>query len=142
MVDFIDLDTEIERSEQRAIPEIFRQKGEMYFRETEARLLREWAAQPRSFVLATGGGAPCFHNGIGIINQHGLSIFIDVPIHMLAGRVRQKTNRPLLNQDSEEAVIEKLTELREKRLSIYRQAHLTVSKPGVKDLVKKIELRM
>ena len=39
-LDFIDLDTVIEKEEQREIVEIFKNSGEAYFREIEQKLLK------------------------------------------------------------------------------------------------------
>ena len=58
MVEFVDLDAEIERVEQRTISDIFKQEGEEYFRLLEAKLLRDWAGGNKDFIMATGGGAP------------------------------------------------------------------------------------
>src|SRR5688572_8772700 len=86
-IDFVDLDAEIEKTEQKSIAEIFSRQGESHFRLVEARLLREWAAGSASFVMATGGGAPCFHKGIETINEYGISIFLDCPVSTLIDRV-------------------------------------------------------
>src|SRR5690606_36323384 len=94
MVEFVDLDAEIEKAEQKSIAEIFSQQGEEQFRMVEARLLREWAARAGSFVMATGGCAPCFHLGMEILNQYGLSIFLDCPVATLVERVRTDRERP------------------------------------------------
>src|SRR5687767_9394541 len=88
-VDFVDLDAEIERVEQKSISDIFREQGEEQFRLTEAKLLRDWAAASLPFVMSTGGGAPCFHKGIEVINEHGLSIFLDCTVDELIDRVKR-----------------------------------------------------
>src|SRR4051794_27480977 len=54
---FLDLDSEIERREKRRIRHIFRDHGEVHFREKEGHALRAVLADaPRPLVLATGGG--------------------------------------------------------------------------------------
>ncbi len=57
---FADLDWEIETKENKSVREIFTQQGEDHFRKVESELLREWAGSQKDFVMATGGGAPCF----------------------------------------------------------------------------------
>jgi shikimate kinase len=59
-IDFVDLDTEIEKSEKRAIAVIFKEAGEDYFRSSEATELRKWSRAQNNFVMATGGGARVF----------------------------------------------------------------------------------
>jgi len=125
---FVDLDEEIEKHEKQTIPEIFNQHDEEYFRKVESSLLNQWANSGKNFVMATGGGAPCFHDGMKIINESGKSIFVNVPISELISRAATASNRPLLHGDVEE----RLKTLYEKRLPIYRQATLTVSGKNIK----------
>ena len=139
MVDFVDLDAEIEKSEQKSIAEIFSQHGEAHFRLIEARLLREWAASTTRFVMATGGGAPCFHQGMEVINQYGLSIFLDCPVQSLIERVRANQERPLLFASDVEELTKKLDRIRGERLDCYRQARIVVENPTLHSLLKSIE---
>jgi shikimate kinase len=139
MVDFVDLDAEIEKFEQKSIPEIFNQHGEAHFRLLESRLLSEWAAGTRPFIMATGGGAPCFFKGMETINQHGLSIFLDVPILQLIDRVSKNQERPLLQSSDETGLREKLETLRAQRLACYQQAKIIVENPSLEGVLKKIQ---
>jgi shikimate kinase len=141
MLDFVDLDSEIEKFEQKAIREIFQQKGEDHFRFVEARLLREWAGGRNNFIMATGGGAPCFLNGIETINEYGVSIFLDVPITVLIERVKENKERPLLLAADEKVLKDKLEKLRTQRLACYRRATVTVENPSLELLLKKINAK-
>jgi shikimate kinase len=141
-VEFVDLDQEIERSEGKAIPEIFRQQGEDAFRLIEAKLLREWAAGTTPFVMSTGGGAPCFHHGMEVINSAGLSIFLDCPIPELVSRVKNNKDRPLLVNESEEELRQKLERMRETRLSCYKQAMIVLQNPSLDEVITSIGPRM
>lgn len=141
MLEFVDLDEEIEKREGKAIPEIFSQQGEDYFRQVESALLHEWAASPKTFVMATGGGAPCFHKGIDVINKTGISIFLDVSVAKLAKRVAEHTNRPLLHAQDNDERINKLEKLRLSRMPIYQQANLSVPNPTLNLLLDKLKLR-
>jgi shikimate kinase len=141
MIDFVDLDAEIEKSEQRSIGEIFSHHGEEHFRLVEARLLREWTASTTPFVMATGGGAPCFHGGMEIINEHGLSIFLDCPVSSLIERVRTNQERPLLFASDIEELRKKLDRIRMERLDCYRKAKIVVADPTLHSLLKSIEAK-
>lgn len=141
---FIDLDHEIEKREGIQVKEIFSTKGEDYFRQVESDTLKLFASSPKDFVLATGGGAPCFHNGINIINSSGTSIFLDVPVDEIVKRVVSNTDRPLLVTD--ESTDDKIKQLRERlegirktRLDIYHKASVTVSNPVLSDLLHRIK---
>jgi shikimate kinase len=137
---FIDLDHEIEQYEGRSVPAIFLEKGEDHFRKTESKLLGMWASSNESFVMATGGGAPCHYKGIEVINRSGVSIFLDVPVSVLVNRLRAKNDRPLLGEDANEK--EKiLKSLREARLACYKQANLTIENPDVNNVLEAIHFR-
>lgn len=138
---FIDLDQEIVRKENKTIAEIFSTSGESYFRELESALLKKWASSPDPFVMGTGGGAPCFHNGIDIINSSGTSVFLNAPLNALADRLKLKTDRPLLTQDGPDELLNKLKSLEEKRINIYKKAHIIIDDPDLEKVLKAFELK-
>jgi shikimate kinase len=140
-IPFVDLDKEVEKQEQCAIPEIFEQRGEAYFRSAESQILKQWATSNKDFVLATGGGAPCFHQGIEIINQNGLSIFLDVSVEELLRRIGLQTGRPLLGAEDLRLRKEKLTSLYEGRRECYLQAKITLCEPSLAQLMEAIYLK-
>ena len=131
---FVDLDAEIEKQEGESVPIIFSAQGEDHFRRVESRVLREWAGSSQSFVMGTGGGAPCFYNGMDIINSSGISIFLDVAVDEILGRLAAFSNRPLLQAEDDQKKKEKLETLRANRLAIYRQATITLQNPTLQDV--------
>ena len=138
---FVDLDKEIERREGKSVQQLFTERGEDYFRQVESKELTEWAASAKSFVMATGGGTPCFFEGIKVINQSGLSIFLDVPLSTLLSRLGKKTDRPLLNADDLEEKKEKLSKLLANRTQYYQQANITVKNANLSKVMTAIRLR-
>jgi shikimate kinase len=137
---FIDLDKEIENHENKSITEIFGQLGEEHFRQIESRLLHQFASSSESFVMATGGGAPCFFNGINTINESGVSIFLDVSLERLVAQTSNRTTRPLLQNDSDEELRQKLQKIRESRLSIYEKARIRVEKVDLESLLTSLSM--
>lgn len=135
MIPFVDLDQEIENHEQKSVNEIFAQSGEDYFRQVESKLLHQFAASPDSFVMATGGGAPIFFDGMNVINQSGISVFLNVSIDTLVKHTSNRSTRPLLKNESEGELREKLTKIREARLKIYQQARITLDNPTLSSLL-------
>jgi shikimate kinase len=119
---FVDLDDELITKEKQSIANVFTEKGEEYFRQSESEVLQEWAKSDRDFVMATGGGAPCFHKGIDIVNAHGISIFIDTPIDVILKRLDKEDHRPLLQNDKRK----RLKELRDVRIKVYQQAQIII----------------
>lgn len=141
MCPFVDLDEEIEKKEGTTVREIFATKGEDYFRQVESRALIEWSGSEDSFVMGTGGGTPCFYNGIEIINQTGLSIFLDTPVSELIKRLEKKTDRPLLHSADTLGMENKLTTLRTSRLHCYQQAKITVQNADIGKLLTAVRLK-
>jgi shikimate kinase len=140
LMPFVDLDKEIEKREGKSVQQVFAESGEDY-RQVESKELTEWAASSKSFVMATGGGTPCFYEGIKVINQSGLSIFLDVPLSTLLSRLERKTDRPLLNAGDVEEKKERLSSLLAKRTQYYQQANITVKNADLAKLMSAIHLR-
>ncbi len=138
--EFVDLDHIIEEREQRSVTEIFREKGEDHFRMVESQLLGEWASSAKAFVMATGGGAPCFFNGIDVINRSGVSIFLNVPLSVLVEQTSNRSTRPLLQHDDEDELHAKLSAIIEKRLPVYRKARITVHSSELKEALAALHL--
>lgn len=131
-VPFIDLDRRIEVVASKSIPEIFREFGEPHFRELEAKLLRTFTIQEKEFVMATGGGAPCFHDSMTFMNESGQTIFIDVPIEELVQRTKSDVNRPLLQTNHPEVT---LATLYQNRIGYYNKASVSVSNATVEKVL-------
>jgi shikimate kinase len=142
MIDFVDLDAEIEKAEQKSISEIFREKGEDYFRLLESKLLHQWAGSALSFVMATGGGAPCFHKGIDVINEYGVSVFLDCPVSELVARVRKNKERPLLLASDEIELEDRLEKMLANRLDCYNKARIVLQNATLDSLMERMDVRM
>jgi len=123
--DFIDLDKVIVEKEGLSISEIFETKGEKYFREIESALLKETIINKNQFIMATGGGAPCFFDNMNYMNENGITIYIDTPIEILLERLTVSgiNKRPLLKQMGEEYLYEGLVDKLKLRLPFYNMAN-------------------
>lgn len=122
---FIDLDTEIEATAGKPITAIFAEDGEAEFRRLETEALRATAARP-AFVLATGGGAPCFHNNMDWMNANGTTVFLDPDLEVLLARLEGgRDHRPVLQSGTalRQLVVEKLAT----RRPIYEQAAICLT---------------
>jgi shikimate kinase len=123
---FVDLDVCIENQEGMQVKEIFSEQGETYFREVEAKVLRDLPRQYKQAVVATGGGAPCFHDNMAFMKDSGFSVYLDVPVAELVGRLQASDlqERPLLAGKNQDELTEHLENILLKRKIIYQQAHL------------------
>ena len=136
-----DLDFLIESHEEKTIAEIFAEDDEPYFRRSEAKILR-WFGEKKAFVLATGGGTPCFHENMEWMNRHGITVWIDEPIETLSERLLpEKAHRPLIQNLSDTEIQQFLTGKLVERLPFYFQAayHLqgdAISDAGFAKIIK------
>lgn len=124
---YYDLDTVIENNCSQTIGSIFEQLGEVYFREQERIALHTFEHQ-QNFVLATGGGTPCFNNNMQWMNEQGITIFIDEPIDVLVSRLKkEKEHRPLIKQLDDADLTNFLTQKLAERKAFYNQAKFKVN---------------
>lgn len=122
-VPFWDLDDRVERREGCSISDIFEKKGEAYFRELEREVLHELCEEYDDFVLATGGGTPCFFDNMEYMNGAGHTLYLNVSLHVLLQRLkRQRDARPLLAALSDEDLEFFIREHLASRQSFYLQA--------------------
>jgi len=133
-----DLDAEIEKAANKMVAEIFAEKGESYFRQKENEVLKSFGDKS-DFILATGGGAPCFFDNMQWMNEHGITIWIDEPVETIAARLeKEKSHRPLLTNVDTENLANFLAQMRDKRKPFYSSAkfHLSGNNITEKDFRK------
>jgi len=91
-----DMDDLIKERTGSGIPAIFTDKGEEGFRLVEKEVLNH-LLDLKDTVVATGGGTPCFHGNMSRMNEHGLTIYLKVPVNVLFSRLKNDyLQRPLL----------------------------------------------
>lgn len=122
---FLDTDELIISKENQSIEDIFKNKGEDYFRKCEQQSLQEAIAGDNS-VISTGGGLPCFFENMQVINNSGISIFLNVPPATIANRLwtTENQHRPLIKGKSKEQLLEFLYAKLGERLPFYKQSKL------------------
>jgi len=124
-IKFLDADTFISDLCKMRIPKIFETVGESGFRNIE-RIALEKIMDMDNFILATGGGMPCFFDNIQIMNELGTTIFLNPTFEELVNRLKySKQDRPLLHNLSDSELEIFVRKTLEKRLPFYEQAHFT-----------------
>lgn len=94
----LDLDALIEQKCGLSISKIFEQHGEIFFRKMEREMLEQIIATRNNFVMALGGGTPCYaNNHLLLDNADILSVYLRASIDTLEQRLSDNTTRPLLN---------------------------------------------
>ncbi len=139
-IPFFDLDEQIISHEEKSITEIFSENGEEYFRLLEKDLLRIISESHENFVMACGGGTPCYYNNIDFMNKSGTSIWINTPIDTLFQRlIKEKETRPLIKNLSSEQLKRFIIKKFSDRKIYYEQADIIVDEePVLEKLVEKI----
>ena len=127
---FIDLDEEIELHEQLTIEEIFTNRGEIYFRKLEVEVLKSLLSKNEDFVMATGGGTPCYGNSLAemLDAPDTLTVYLQTSIPVICRRLMpERKSRPLIaHLDTEEKLMEFVGIHLFERSHFYNQAGLMI----------------
>ena len=116
---FIDIDTTIEKKLSMTIKEIFKKKGEKFFRmEEEKETLK--SLKKNNCIIALGGGSFMNKTIRENILKNAISIWLNVDIKTLNKRVKWNQKRPLLKEENNQ---KKITELYDERKDIYKLAN-------------------
>jgi shikimate kinase len=122
---FIDLDQEIEDREHCSINEIFKKKGESFFRDIETKIINEIVDRDEEVVLSLGGGAYINQKSREILQKKSLVIWLHADLDEIVFRTSGKNNRPLLNKvdgmANKRKILQDLIEIRE---PFYKQCDL------------------
>jgi len=126
---FIDTDANIEKNCVMKISEIFKKKGEKFFRLEEKKEVLK-SLKEKNSVIALGGGAFIDKTIRDSILKYAISIWLDLDLKDLNKRVKWNKKRPLLNNDNKQKMINKLYA---ERKNIYKLANHRIN---CKDLSK------
>lgn len=116
-MEFLDMDLRIQEKLGLNIQEIFKIKGEKFFREKELQLSQEIEGQS-NVVIATGGGIVLQPACIHLLSKNGVIFYLKCSLDTLIKRVNDKEIRPLYNrQDPED-----FYKLYQFRLKLYEES--------------------
>ena len=122
-LEFIDTDFEIENKYSNSLNNLFKEKGEEFFRNEETELIKE-IKKFNNKIIATGGGLPCHNKNLDLIEESGVMIYLRYSVNTLFNRLLKNSNkRPLiknLNNNELRTYIETTLKKREKT---YRRSH-------------------
>lgn len=126
---FYDLDHLIENNLNLKINEIFEQKGELFFRKKEREILIEFLNTTENYVLALGGGTPCYYNNFELYESESIhSIYLKASINTLLERLHtQKATRPLVSRLNKEELQEFVAKHLFERSYFYHQVKTIVA---------------
>jgi shikimate kinase len=139
---FYDLDSIIEQELKTTINEIFVQKGELFFRKKEREILESFLATTDSYILALGGGTPCYYDNFNLYqNQEIRSFYLKASVSSLLERLKiQKNTRPIVANLNDEALNEFVAKHLFERNYFYNQVQtiITVDNKNEQEIVSEI----
>lgn len=126
-IPFFDLDEQVAEHAGKPIPEIFATEGEELFRLLEKDVLHLITESHESFVMACGGGSPCYFNNIEYMQQAGTTVWINTAPEILFQRlVKEKEKRPLIKELSDEQLKNFISKKYADRRIYYEQADIKI----------------
>ncbi|MFH1779255.1 MAG: shikimate kinase [Candidatus Omnitrophota bacterium] len=133
---FIDMDDIIKKREGMEISDIFKQKGESYFRDVEKEVAREVSKQS-NLVIAAGGGVVINKENVKNLKSNGIMICLNASPDKILERTKRYTHRPLLNVPEPS---KRVWELLAKRAQYYARADYQIDTTNltIDEVVQKI----
>jgi len=105
---FVDTDEEIEAAEGTAIAEIFDARGEAEFRRIETAIIHRHVrriGQGSPAVVALGGGAFAKPANRALLQNNGVTVWLDCPFEVVERRVGLASHRPLARNPGQFAAL-------------------------------------
>ena len=136
-LNLIDIDREIEAKFEKTIVDIFATEGEQSFRKKEIDFLTE-VNKIEDAVISTGGGIIEASANRDILNKEEYVVFLNASVESQFQATKDKTKRPLLNNENPRQVLESLYE---HRLELYKSVSNLELSPDLlsnEDIVKEI----
>lgn len=120
---FSDLDSDIESEQNITIAQIFAKHGESTFRALETEALQKKVRQIQSghpYVVALGGGAFLQPANWHLLENNGITIWLDCSLERISRRLVGSTTRPLAADPA------RVAQLLEQRRPVYARANYRV----------------
>jgi shikimate kinase len=139
---FYDLDSIIEQELKTTINEIFEQKGELFFRKKEREVLEVFLNNTNNYVLALGGGTPCYYDNFNLYQNDNIkSFYLKTSVTTIIERLKtQKNTRPIVANLNDEELTEFVAKHLFERNYFYNQVQtiITVDNKNEEEIVSEI----
>lgn len=133
----VEMDQRIEEQQKMAITEIFEKFGEEHFRDLETELLRSFAGET-NLVISCGGGSVLREENTTIMKENGSIVLLTATPETIYGRVKNSTNRPILNGNMNVDYIRELMEKRRERYESVADIRVATDGKDVKAICAEI----
>ena len=123
-INYVELDELIEKKCNLNIDQIFKSKGEIYFRKIEHEIFTQLVENEQRLIISTGGGTPCYaDNHLRLNFKNTLSIYLKASLPILVERLKlEKNKRPLVASLANEELMEFVAKQLFERSYFYNQA--------------------
>ncbi len=111
-----------EAREGATIHEIFKSKGEAYFRNLETEIIKE-VSQRRGIIIDCGGGVVLSPENLKLLKTYGIIFYLQAAPEVIYQRIKNEKHRPLLKVPDP---LGRIKELYQQRLPLYNQADYTI----------------
>ena len=135
--EFIELDALIEQKAEKTIPEIFKQDGEVIFRELEIQAAKE-VSQRKNVVIACGGGIVLNKINIDRLKKGCLIVCLTASPRVILKRTSGDENRPLLKVVDRTSEIERLLKFRKPFYERAADITINTSRLSIDSVVEQI----
>lgn len=123
----VEMDERIVQEQGMSINDIFAQYGEAHFREIESQLVVDLGKQEPS-IVSCGGGVVVRPENMQNMKKSGRIVLLKASPETIFERVKNSTDRPILNGHMN---VEYIAELMEKRRVLYEEAaDITIQTDG------------
>lgn len=133
----IEMDQRIAAQEGMAIPEIFAQRGEPYFRACETRLLESFF-QGDSRIVSCGGGVPMREENVAAMRRCGRIVLLAARPKVILDRVKDSNQRPLLEGHKDVPYISQLMEQRRPKYEAAADIRVDTSDLTIEEVCQEI----
>ena len=124
---FVDIDKLIEKKNLMTISEIFKKKGEKFFRMEEEKEVLKFSNK-NNHVIALGGGAFMNKTIRDYVLKKCISVWLDAPIDVLNNRIKKNIKRPLLGKKNNQLILERIYK---ERKNVYKLANHKIACDGL-----------
>ena len=131
------MDALIVEREGMAISDIFAEKGETYFRDAETALLKD-LTEKKGIIISCGGGAVMRDENAALMKQCGKIVLLTATPETIYERVKDSTDRPILNGNMNVDYIRELMEKRKDRYLAVADVVVATDQKSAEEITREI----
>lgn len=140
-IEEIDMDEYIVNHEKMPIKDIFDKYGEDYFRDVETKCLCEIQKETGK-IVSCGGGVVLKDENVKYMKEHGVIVLLTAKPQTIYERVKNGTDRPILNGNMNVEYIEQLMNRRKERYENVADIAISTDNKSIVEVANEIQSRL